>query len=121
MARLQTSETGVGGIDYSRDRVQTSPAPHAAFENAADRKLDRIAVIQQEIDKNEMIMREVAQKIYGIADDEYRHILIARFIKGQSLWDIAGEMGYSHDHARRLSAAAIRAFAEKYDLANASD
>lgn len=101
---------GVGGIDYSKDRVQTSPASGAAFENNVERLVEKEQrlkeLLVELVDARDRIVRQIT----AIDDARYMTVLYKHYIESESISQIAYEMHYSYNHVVKLHADALDAF-----------
>lgn len=89
-----------GGMDYSADRVQSSPSDKLA------KVMDKIIPLEKEIEgiqlaKVEAIAR-LSHEIEQIDDDRCRTILDGYYLSGRSIEEIADQIGYSVKHVYRL-------------------
>lgn len=114
---LEKKSSGVGGIDYAKDRVQTSPAHNAYFE----RNVDRIVEMEQHIDKMIDELYDLRSRIVGqilcLEDPRYISVLYLRYAEFKKITDISREMHYSYNHVVELHSEALEAFGKMYGLA----
>ena len=105
---LTMGMTAISGIDYSRDRITSTPKN--AMEEAAWRLLERAEIIDREIlrlvDQTDQIIAEIA----GIQNATYKTILFKRYVECKDLKDMAKEMDYSYDHICHLHGEALDHF-----------
>jgi hypothetical protein len=110
MLRIKAESIGSGSSDA--DKVQTTHC---------NDKLERdvIAVIECEekikkaVNDLRKLHSEIQQKIDLIDNDDYRLILILRYLIHKEWEFIAVEMNFSYSHTLFLHKQALRAFAEK--------
>lgn len=80
-----------------------------------EESLDRIKEIEGECNKRlqELLIKKyiVENKIEQL-EQPYKSILYLRYIRGNTLYKISGEIGYSHEHICRLHGKALKMYAE---------
>ena len=113
---LEKRTSGVSGIDYSKDRVQTSAQPGAFFE----RNVDRIVEMEQHIDKlidDYYDLRfQIVGQIASMQDPRYIELLYLRYAEFKSIDTISRTMHYSYNHTVDLHRDALHAFGKMYGL-----
>lgn len=67
-----------------------------------DRLNDRIASLETKLEHYQAIEKEVRENVEKLEGLEYK-IAKLRFIDGMTYQEIAEELGYSHDHIRRVA------------------
>lgn len=100
------------GIDYSKDRVQTSvsnvlPAQVAAAIDEQNHLAEQMKQLGAEIYHR-------IQQIQGMDKPYHADLLFAQYVKGMSLKDLAAEIGLSYGYVRQIKGEALQAFEEKY-------
>lgn len=112
LRELRAQATLLSGIDYSKVVVQTSPSDMMA------ELMGEISVMERRYRDAILDYQRVAearsQQIYKMGNDRYVEILERRFIRNQSLDQVADLMGYSYDRIRHLYGEALEAFAIKF-------
>ena len=100
------------GIDYSKDRVQTSPANVLPAQVAA--ALDEQNRLAEQMKKlgEEIYIR--IQQIQKMENQYHADLLFAQYVKGLRLKDVAAELGLSYGYVRQIKGEALKAFAERY-------
>ena len=105
---LTMGMTAISGIDYSKDRVTSTPKN--AMEEAAWRLLERAEIIDREIlrlvDQTDQIIAEIA----GIQNAIYKTILFRRYVENDKLKDIADDLHYSYERICHLHGEALNYF-----------
>ena len=101
-----------GGIDYSQEKVQTSPQD--SMSKIVSRYIDLQAEINADIDYFADVKDKVINQIHGLRDIRYVKLLHKKYIKYKSLELIAVEMRYNYDYMRELHGYALQAFERKY-------
>ncbi len=105
----------LSGIDYSRDRVQTSPTADShlkVIEELVDEDREALALIRD----YERKMSIISNQIRSMENDLYFRILHETYINGKSLKEIASDSGYSVQYIQNNHGYALHAFAEKYKM-----
>lgn len=110
LADLMTTATNNGAIDYSKDRVQTSP--QNAQENRICKYVDLDAEINREIDEFVDIKHRVTKEIQELNVDYYIKILFKVYVQYKTVKDTANEIGLSYQYVRDLHKKALKAFEE---------
>ena len=110
LADLMTAATSTGAIDYSKDRVQTSP--QNAQENRICKYVDLDAEINREIDEFVDIKHRVTKEIQELNVDYYIKILFKVYVQYKTVKDTANEIGLSYQYVRDLHKKALKAFEE---------
>ena len=110
LADLMTTATSTGAIDYSKDRVQTSP--QNAQENRICKYVDLDAEINREIDEFVDIKHRVTKEIQELNVDYYIKILFKVYVQYKTVKDAANEIGLSYQYVRDLHKKALKAFEE---------
>lgn len=110
LSDLMTAATSTGAIDYSKDRVQTSP--QNAQENRICKYVDLDAEINREIDEFVDIKHMVTKEIQELNVDYYIKILFKVYVQYKTVKDAANEIGLSYQYVRDLHKKALKAFEE---------
>lgn len=114
LSDLEANLTAIGGMDYSRDRVQTSP------KNTQEEKICEYIDTQNKYLKmmnqyaNEIL--EAEERLNGLSKSEYSEILRYLHMNGQRLsyFEISKRMGYSEDRIKHLVSEAYTEFEERW-------
>lgn len=109
--RLQAQSTG--GIDYSKERVQTSPSGDAPFVKPICRIIDLEAEINAEIDKFVDEKYKIINQIQGLKNSDYIALLFKRYVEYKSLERICVEMNFSYDYIKHLHGYALKDFEDR--------
>ena len=102
---------GLAGIDYDRDKIQTS-ADGDKFANTfakifkAEEDLKRM--------KEELVLFsvQVIDMIQKLPEKKHRDILKHVYLDGMKLKECADSVGYSYDYVRELHSEGLKAFGE---------
>lgn len=114
LGNLYTMSVGTGGIDYSNERVQTSPSGDAPFVTAVNRKIDLEEEIHQEIDRCVIKKHEIINQIQLLGNPKHIEVLYKRYIEFKSLGAIAFEMKYTYQYVIELHGNALREFQKTF-------
>ena len=109
--RLQIQS--IGSIDYSKERVQTSPSGDASFVKLIGRITDLEAEINAEIDKYVDKKHQIINQIHSLQNVNYISILFKRYVEFKKFESIAIEMDFTYDHIRHLHGCALQDFQNK--------
>lgn len=114
LKNLRSTIYGVGSIDYSKERVQTSQSANAPFVKAADRIADLEIEINQEIDNFVDEKHKIINQIQGLQNINHINLLFKRYVEFKSLEVIAVEMNFTYQYTRRLHGTALQDFENSY-------
>ena len=109
--RLQ-AQSG-GGLDYSKERVQSSPSGDAPFVKPICRIIDLEAEINAEIDKFVDEKHKIINQIQGLKNSDYISLLFKRYVEFKSLEKICVEMNFSYDYIKHLHGYALQDFEDR--------
>lgn len=112
LEEMRGSDMGYKAIDYSADRVQSSPSDHMA--DTISRIIDREAEYQRLADEYWNLAQTIVKQIEGLDDARYVDVLYARYVSWEPLRKIANDMRYDYDYLCRLHGRALKAFEDKY-------
>lgn len=113
LEELRTMSTSVGGVDYSKERVQTSPSGDAPYVNTVARMIDLDEEINREIDEFADEKHKIINQIQGLKNPDYISLLFKRYVEYKSLEKICVEMNFSYDYIKHLHGYALRDFEDK--------
>ena len=105
---------GVSGIDYSKDRVQTSPQGEAPFVKVIEKIMILEEQINGNIDKFVDLKNKVIGEIQGLSNPVHIQILYKKYVEFKRLEVIAVEMNYSYDYIKHQHGYALQAFGRMY-------
>ena len=109
--RLESQSTR--GIDYSKERVQTSPSGDAPFVNLTGRILGLEAEIDREIDNFVDKKHQIINQIQGLSNATYIQVLFKRYVEFKRLEVIAVEMNFTYGYIKHLHGYALQDFEGK--------
>ena len=113
LEEMKADAMSTGGIDYSRERVQTSPvgdklcsdvSRYVAFDEEINREIDKF------VDAKEQIIREIR----GLRDVNYVQVLYKVYVQIKTVKVAAQEMNKSYSHTVNLHNQALKAFEKMY-------
>lgn len=107
---LRLKSRSTGSIDYSRERVQTSPSGDAPFVKLIGRIIDLEAEINAEIDAFVDEKHKIINQIQTLKNADYISLLYKRYVEYKSLEKICVEMNFSYDYIKHLHGYALKAF-----------
>lgn len=111
---MKTNACSTGGIDYSAERVQTSPSGDTLCKQVTN----YVALndeINAEIDRFSDAKEQIIRQIRGLHDARYSQVLFKVYVQFKTLKVASGEMGMSYQYVRNLHSAALARFEEIYD------
>ncbi len=107
---LRTDITYMKGMSYDGVRVQTSPTGESLPQRQVEELADLEKQIAVEMVEYHKLRYKITREIEQLPDERFREILALRYVEGESLEEVAAEMGYSYDWARRLHGYALCSF-----------
>lgn len=105
---------GVAGIDYAKDKVQTSPKGEAPYVRAIERIIDLDKEIDALIDEYVDLKNKIIGEIQTLSKSVYIQILYKKYVEFKRLEVIAVEMNYSYDYIKHQHGYALQEFGRKY-------
>ena len=113
LGTLMTDARSTGGIDYSRERVQTSHSGDP-LGGLVTRYVALNEEINAEIDEFAAIRHRVIKEIQSLNNGDYIRVLFKMYVQYKSLKVIAGEMGRSYSYVRETHNKALTEFENRY-------
>lgn len=110
---LRVQARSTGGLDYSKERVQSSPSGDAPFVKPICRIIDLEAEINAEIDRFVDEKHKIINQIQGLKNSDYIRLLFKRYVEFKSLERICVEMNFSYDYIKHLHGYALKDFEDK--------
>ena len=110
---MKKKRTYIGGMDYSSERVQTSP-DGSGFTKISDRLLDMQRGINDDIDEWHDMRHERINQIQQLSKSEYVDILFRRYVRYQSLKDISDALKFDYNYTCNLHGNALKEFYLKF-------
>ena len=106
----------IHGIDYAKDKVQSSP--HDSLADAVVRELMKLERLRQEIltdiAQYEADRDKIIRQIQDMERPEHSALLFKRYVEHKEFLPISREMGYTRDYVVNMHGIALRAFAARY-------
>lgn len=113
---LRIMSRSVGGIDYSKERVQTSPFGDATFVKMISRMCDLEVEINAEIDKFVEEKHKIINQIQNLKNPKHIDMLYKHYVEFKRLEVVAVEMNYTYQYARELHGLALQDFEKTYKI-----
>lgn len=114
LEELNEMKTAIGSPSRTGDPVQTSKSGEAPYT----RTVEKIAELEQEISRMVAdygrVKSRIISEIGELENPVYVDLLMRRYVQYERFEQIAYEMSYSYDHARRLHGMALKAFEEMH-------
>lgn len=98
-------DVSFGGIDYSADRVQSTPKNK--MEEAMVKLSERLEKIDNSIAKVGVEIDDRIGSIEKLSNDTHRSILFKRYVEDKSFEEISVEMGYVYNYTCNLHGDAL--------------
>ena len=99
-------DVSFGGIDYSADRIQTTPKNK--LEEAAVRLSDRIEQLDEKIAKVSLEIDDRISSIEKLSDEIHRNVLFKRYAEDKSFEQISVELGYAYNYTCNIHGDALK-------------
>lgn len=107
LADLRLLSDGVPGIDYSKERVQSSPSQDAPFVHIVCQIIELENEINAEINRMVSLKLEIRSVINAVQDHDERLLLKYRYLNFMQWETICDYMSISLRTAHRIHAAAL--------------
>lgn len=104
---LRLLASSVPGIDYSKDRVQTSPSGDAGFTNIVMKIIELENAINADTEKMLSLKLEIRNVISNVQDNEERLILHKRYLNFETWEQICDSLDLSLRTVQRIHANAL--------------
>lgn len=112
---LRLKSCSIGSIDYSKERVQSSPPGNAPFVKMIDRIIDLEAEINAEIDKYFDDKHKIINQIQSLQTVNHIQLLYKRYVEFKKFETIAVEMNFTYQYAIELHGHALQEFERTYE------
>lgn len=99
-------DVSFGGIDYSADRVQSTP--QNKLENAMVKLSERMAYLDRRIAELSVEIDDRISNIEAIENGNYRDVLFKHYAEYKSFEQISVEMGYVYNYTCNLHGEALK-------------
>lgn len=112
----------VGGIDYSKERVQSSPSGDAPFVKPVLRMIELEQEINAEIDRFVDEKHEIINQIQALQNPKHIDILYKHYVEFKRLEIVAVEMNFTYQYIVELHGTALKEFQLTHEnLLNSND
>lgn len=119
---LRLMSQSVGGIDYSEDRVQSSPSGDAPFVKPVLRMIELEQEINAEIDRFVDEKHEIINQIQALQNPKHIDILYKHYVEFKRLEIVAVEMNFTYQYIVELHGTALKEFQLTHEnLSNSND
>lgn len=112
VSELRQMAQASGAIDYSKDRVQSSPSD--SLSNAVIRYVTLEEEIDKQIDHFVDMKNLIINQIQGLQNVDHVKLLFKRYVEFKRLEVIAVEMNYTYQYIRELHGYALAEFQRTY-------
>lgn len=116
--RLRELTMSAGGLDYSKDKVQTGFVSNESLSTSVIRYTELEREIRLDINAFIELRHARINEIHQLEDARDVEILYKRYIEYKSLELIAVEMSFSYEHVRHLHGRALQHFASRMTQLN---
>lgn len=110
---MKVDACSAGGIDYSKDRVQTSRSGDA-IGDAVVRYTALNGEINREIDEFADIKHRIIKEIHSLNSNNYIKVLFKVYVQYKSIKTASDEMQMSYQYVRNIHKKALLAFEKIY-------
>lgn len=111
---MKLSACSTGGIDYSKDRVQSSTVGDKLYKDVVRYTMFE-EQINKEIDEFFDAKNQIIREIRGLHDKRYIQVLTKIYVQFKSVKNAAQEMKLSYSYTIDLHKQALEAFEKTYD------
>lgn len=119
---LRLMSQSVGGIDYSKERVQSSPSGDAPFVKPVLRMIELEQEINAEIDRFVDAKHEIINQIQALQNPKHIDILYKHYAEFKRLEIVAVEMNFTYQYIVELHGTALKEFQLTHEnLLNSND
>ena len=113
LSEMKASASSTGGIDYSKERVQTSLSGDK-LGNDVTRYIDFNEQINAEIDRFVDAKEQIIREIRGLHVDNYCQVLFKVYVQFKTVRQAAKEMKKSYPYVIELHNKGLALFEETY-------
>ena len=110
IADLKASSICLGSVDYTKDKVQTSPQGDAPYVNQIAQIIELEKKLNDDLQKLKQLKIEISQAIDEVEDINCSLVLSKRYILMKTWEQIAEEMAYSVTQIQRIHEKALIIF-----------
>ena len=113
---LKVKSTCIGGFDYSKERVQTSPSGDAPYVRTVSRMIDLNEEINRDIDDFVDRKHKIINEIQSLENTKHIQILFKKYVEYKTFEQISVEMNYTYQYIDLLHGYALKEFSQKYSI-----
>lgn len=113
---LKVKSTCIGGFDYSKERVQTSPSGDAPYVRTVSRMIDLNEEINRDIDDFVGRKHKIINEIQSLENTKHIQILFKKYVEYKTFERISVEMNYTYQYIVLLHGYALKEFSQKYSI-----
>lgn len=113
LEELRTRAESIGSIDYSADRIQTSPNPDK-LANSVIKLIMQEKKYAKAIQKLYEYKAEAEERIEAVPNEDYKLLLTLRYLRFKTFEEIAVEMDFTFQWVHELHKRALIRFEELY-------
>ena len=113
---LKVKSTCIGGFDYSKERVQTSPSGDAPYVRTVSRMIDLNEEINRDIDDFVDRKHKIINEIQSLENTKHIQILFKKYVEYKTFEQISVEMNYTYQYIVLLNGYALKEFSQKYSI-----
>ena len=113
---LKIKSTCIGGFDYSKERVQTSPSSDAPYVKTVSRMIDLNEEINRDIDDFVDRKHKIINEIQSLENTKHIQILFKKYVEYKTFEQISVEMNYTYQYIVLLHGYALKGFSQKYSI-----
>lgn len=113
--RLRVLSTCYGGADNS-EKVQISPKLEAKYTKYVEELADKEAKLRERILENEKILFNISNAIHTLEDNLEIEILMYRYVKYLSFYQIAESTNYSRSKVYRIHDEALEKLSKSISI-----
>lgn len=114
LGELRSMST-VGSIDYSKERVQSSPSQDAPFVRIIHKIIELEEEINAEIDKFVDEKHLIINQIQALNDPKHIELLYKRYVEFKRFEAVAVEMNYTYQYIVELHGYALKEFQSTHE------
>lgn len=107
LADLRLLASSTGAIDYSKDKIQSSPSNGAPFTKIVMKIIELEETINNEIERLLDLKLQIRETINAVQDNEEKLLLKYRYLNFMSWEDVCSYMQVSMRTAHRIHKAAL--------------
>lgn len=113
---LRTRSTRISSMDYSIERVQTSPSGDAPYAKTVHRMIDLNEEINRDIDDFVDRKHKIINEIQSLENTKHIQILFKKYVEYKTFEQISVEMNYTYQYIVLLHGYALKEFSQKYSI-----